>query len=221
MPEQTAATVLTVASTKGGCGKTTVTRAVAGVLVARGLRVAVIDGDPNRSFSRWWHNGGGHQITLRANDDENGLFDLVDELAAEHDVVIIDTAGFGNRLAVFALGAADAAIVPVTPDDAAVAQADETRKLIRSAGRTANREIPTRVVLTAVSPRTTLATHVRTEIVDRLGLVMTTTALTLRVAWGEATVTGDLVVTDKAGEEAAALVDELVAEGLLPAPVPV
>ena len=48
-----AATVLTVASTKGGAGKTTIVMALAGTLAAEGLRVAVVDADPNRAYASW------------------------------------------------------------------------------------------------------------------------------------------------------------------------
>ncbi|MBV1800708.1 AAA family ATPase [Siccirubricoccus sp. G192] len=42
---------MTVASTKGGAGKTTIVMALAGTLAAEGLRVAVVDADPNRAYA--------------------------------------------------------------------------------------------------------------------------------------------------------------------------
>ena len=47
------AKVLTVASTKGGAGKTTIVMALASTLAAEGLRIAVVDADPNRAYASW------------------------------------------------------------------------------------------------------------------------------------------------------------------------
>lgn len=94
------AKVLTVASTKGGAGKTTIVMALAGTLASEGLRVAVVDADPNRAYASW--AGGpyeGPSVAVRAEADEARLAEAIDELAPQADLVLIDTAGFGNRAA--------------------------------------------------------------------------------------------------------------------------
>jgi chromosome partitioning protein len=45
--------VLTIASSKGGPGKTTVAMPLAGRLTHNGLKIAAIDADPARAFLRW------------------------------------------------------------------------------------------------------------------------------------------------------------------------
>ena len=45
--------IVTVASSKGGVGKSVITTILSGNLAALGYRVAVIDADPNASYSQW------------------------------------------------------------------------------------------------------------------------------------------------------------------------
>ena len=49
------AKVVTVLSQKGGAGKSTLTMQLAGGLVRKGLRVVVIDLDPQETALRWSH----------------------------------------------------------------------------------------------------------------------------------------------------------------------
>src|SRR4051812_38466491 len=101
--ELMSAKVLSVASTKGGAGKTTIVMALAGSLAAEGLRVAVVDADPTRAFVSWAEAVyEGAPITVRAEADETRLAEAIDELAEIADLVIVDTAGFGNRAALLA-----------------------------------------------------------------------------------------------------------------------
>src|SRR2546423_433657 len=90
-----AAKVLTVASTKGGAGKTTIVMALAGTLAAEGLKVAVVDADPNRAYASWSEGAyEGPAIAVRAEADEARLAEAIDDFALQADLVLVDTAGF-------------------------------------------------------------------------------------------------------------------------------
>src|SRR5215210_7050936 len=142
-----AASILTVASTKGGAGKTTMIMALAGTLAGEKLRIAVVDADPNRAYASWAEGAyEGAPIEVRAEADEARLADAIDLLAAKADLVLVDTAGVGNRAALLAIAAADAVLVPCTPSRADIEQAAKTLKLIEGAARAARRAIPARVV---------------------------------------------------------------------------
>lgn len=92
-----AAKVLTAASTKGGAGKTTLVMALAGTLAAEGLRVAVVDADPNRAYASWSEGAyEGPPVAVRAESDEARVAEAIDELSLQADLVLVDTAGSGT-----------------------------------------------------------------------------------------------------------------------------
>jgi chromosome partitioning protein len=211
-----AATVLTVASTKGGAGKTTIVMALAGTLAAEGLRVAVVDADPNRAYASWAEQAyEGPAIVVRAEADEARLAAAIDELSPQSDLVLVDTAGFGNRAALLAMTAADAVLVPCTPSRADVEQAAKTLELVESAARAARRAIPARVVPSRLKHATAVSRHAVAEL-DAAALPRTVAGIGDRVAFAEMTFSGRVPAGGDAGQEVADLVAELRKLGWLP-----
>ena len=212
-----AAKVLTVTSTKGGAGKTTIVMALAGTLAAEGLRVAVVDADPNRAYASWAEGVyEGPPVAIRAEADEARLADAIDEVAPEADLVLVDTAGFGNRAALLAMAAADAVLVPCTPSRADVEQAAKTLQLVDGAARAARRAIPARVVPSRLKHATAVSRHVVAEL-DAATLPRTAAGIGDRVAFAEMTFSGRVPAGGDAGQEVAALVAELRGLGWIPA----
>jgi chromosome partitioning protein len=211
------ASILTVASTKGGAGKTTIIMALAGTLAAQGSRVAVVDADPNRTYASWASEAyEGAKVDVRAEADETRLADAIDELAPSADLVLVDTAGFGNRAALLAIAAADAVLVPCTPSRADVEQAAKTLQLIEGAARAARRAIPARVVASRIKVATAVSRHAVAEL-DAAELPRMLTAIGDRVAFAEMTFSGRVpIATSDAGQEIAGLIAELRDLGWLP-----
>lgn len=208
--------VLTVASTKGGAGKTTIVMALAGTLAAEGLRVAVVDADPNRAYASWAEQAyEGPAIAVRAEADEARLAVAIDELAPEADLVLVDTAGFGNRAALLGIAAADAVLVPCTPSRADIEQAVKTLELVEGAARAARRAIPARVVPSRLKQATAVSRHAVAEL-EAISLPRTTAGIGDRVAFAEMTFSGRVPTSSDAGHELAGLVAELRKLGWLP-----
>jgi chromosome partitioning protein len=204
-----AAKILTVASTKGGAGKTTMVMALAGTLAAEGLRVAVVDADPNRAYATWASEAyEGPPVAMRAEADETRLAAAIDELAPCADLLFVDTAGFGNRAALLAIAAADAVLVPCTPSRADVEQAAKTLQLVNSAARAARRPIPARVVPWRLKLATAVSKHAVAEL-DGAALSRTAMGIGDRVAFAEMTFSGRVPTSGDARSEIAMLIAEL------------
>jgi chromosome partitioning protein len=206
--------VLTIASSKGGPGKTTVCQALAAGLAGQ-FRIVALDADPTQALSRWANNTyEGPPFEAMAEPDETRLAHLIAAKAESYDFVLVDTAGFGNRAATVAMTSADAVLVPSLSGEADVTEAEKTMRLVEGLARAARRDIPARVLLNRVR-RTTLARHAAAEI-KAAGLHRLTTTLSDLVAYGEMTYSGRLPVTGQCAAEIAALVAELRELGWIP-----
>jgi chromosome partitioning protein len=207
-------TVLTVATDKGGVGKTLLCQILASALAGR-MRVVALDADPTAALSRWAARAyEGAPFETVAEAGEARLAHLIAAKAEAADLVLVDTAGFGNRAASVAMTSADAVIVPALVGEADITEAERAISLVAALARAARRDIPARVLLNRVR-RTTLTRHALAELsaasVPRLG-----SSLSDLVAYGELTYSGRLPAQGPAAAEVAGLVAELQGLGWLP-----
>lgn len=116
-----------IVGTKGGVGKTTTTAGLAAAAARAGRRVAVVDLDAQRSFTRW---------TAEAADDGVQVpWVLVDRADDAADVTLVDT-GPGDVPALRrALVDCDLAVTPCGPSPLEVEQLPELLALAAQAGR--------------------------------------------------------------------------------------
>ncbi len=204
--------VVVAATIKGGAGKSTLIACLAIYWYVQGRNVALIDADPNQTLTRWHGKGNAlSELTLRTEVDEYAIIGLVDELAKEHDLVLIDCAGFGNQAMVFAVGAADLVLIPVMTDEANIFEAIRTRKVVDSATALTKRDITARTVLSRVK-RTTVAGHARAQL-EALNAEPLQAAMMDRAVFQEATFHGSspvvLAPKSAAAEDVEALAREL------------
>jgi len=105
--------VVCVASQKGGAGKTTVATGLAAAWRARGLKVLIVDADPQDTASSWAAKAPeGEAIDVVSIEQGRLLLRQIPALAEEYDRVVIDTPprlGAEQRGAVLV---ADAVVVP-------------------------------------------------------------------------------------------------------------
>ena len=139
--------IITIASSKGGGGKTVLACLLAPAFAARGYTVGVIDADPNGSFVAWHAGYTGPPVRCEAEARDVQVVDTAQAWAVELDVVIIDTAGFGNLTAAAAMGAADLVLVPCMPDRNSTREAARTIAKVASLARAARRAIRASIVL--------------------------------------------------------------------------
>ena len=207
--------IITIATTKGGAGKTTLARLILARSALSGLKTAAIDADFNHTLTDWIATAAKHPITARHELDETKIVPAVEELHNSHDVVVIDTAGAASQATIFAIGCADMVLVPIAPSSADIVEAIKTVNLIRSASQMMRKEIATRVVLTAVQPGTNIAEHIEKEIA-KAGLPLLATRLHRLVAFQEMSFTGIPPTTGLAGVQTSNFLYDLEALGGLP-----
>lgn len=209
--------VITIATTKGGAGKTTLARLILGRSALIGQKAAALDVDFNHTLTDWISTVAKSKspITVRHELDETKIVPLVAELQDLHDVLVIDTAGAASQATIFAIGCADIVLVPIAPSAADIVEAIKTVNLIRSASQMMRKEIPARVVLTAVQPGTNIAEHIERE-VAKAALPVLRTRLHRLVAFQEMSFTGIAPTSGHAGVQCSNFLDDLAALSGLP-----
>lgn len=209
--------ILTLTSRKGGCGKSVLAMTLAAAMAGEGVDVGLLDADPNTSVHRWATSTyTGPPLSPYAEADAERLADQLPGLAARYGLVLVDTAGFGNQAALVAAAGADLVLVPATPGEGDLIEAQRTVGYVDGLGRSTRRTIPARVVANRIRRGTTLSRHLLAEL-DELHLPRLRTTLSEAVGYGEISFSGTLPRDGTPAEEIAALVAELRAGGWLPA----
>ena len=207
--------IITMATTKGGAGKTTVAQMIIGAVHNLGYSIGVIDTDENQTLSNWLGSTTSMAIDYRVVLDESKLVEIAKKMNREHDLVIIDTPGAQSQATIFAIGCADLVIVPLQLSKADVMQAQRTRNLVQSTASLMGREIESRLLFTDYTPKTKIAKKVRMH-VKELGLPSFKTRLHHLVAYKELTFTGKVPHKGTAGAQGQLLVQEIAELGLMP-----
>jgi chromosome partitioning protein len=179
--------IITLAQTKGGAGKTTTAQILVAELVHRGLSVAVIDLDPNKVLSRFVSRSKALQaVEVATPKDEVRVSDLISELSQRCQAVVIDLMGAATPDMMVAIGFSDLVVVPSQVSEADVRCGIETWRMIQEVERLGRREIAKSVLLTRTPPaiRTRAQEHVRKQY-EKLGIPIMRSEFMERVAFKE------------------------------------
>jgi chromosome partitioning protein len=206
--------IITVATMKGGSGKSTVASCLAVHWLLKGRRPTIIDADPQCSIARLAKREralGGVAVVEDATEQAGKT---ARHLAAGGGTVIIDTPGFRSETTLACLAASDFVLVPVKPSPLDVDRMLDTLNILIN-GVSGWRPV-FRCLLTQTTRDSVIAKHIRAELVEA-GLPLLVSEMTNRVGYAEAALWGATPsLIDKAGpaaREIAAIADEV--EGLL------
>ncbi len=114
------AKIVTVFNQKGGCAKTMTAMQLAGTFGLRGLKVFVVDMDPQNTAALWFHQATAEQPfpaeVMSMAPLKEAFLDKLGPFLKKCDVIIIDCPpALGSRVPWAALVASDLALIPVVP----------------------------------------------------------------------------------------------------------
>jgi chromosome partitioning protein len=110
------ALVLTIGTTKGGSGKTTLCVLLASVFAAKGFSVRILDADPQATATQWFARSldAGRSLENIAVEFVHGADQLVTTLAkaSDEDVILIDVPGAIDEVLNIAAGHSEMVLIP-------------------------------------------------------------------------------------------------------------
>ena len=198
---------LAVMSQKGGAGKTTLVVHLAVEAHRRGIRVEIIDTDPQQSAGVWSRARGG-ESPIVTHVQPTRLKAALDQRVKDGiELVIVDTAPHAGPDAVDVARLADKVLIPVRPGVFDLAAARQTIEIVREAG------VDSMLVLSACPHRTPEVPMAR-EALGMSGLPVAATQIGDRRSFSRAIQTGRAVTEfepdGKASEEIRALLEEIL-----------
>lgn len=208
--------VITIASQKGGSGKSTVTMQLAGVLSTRAeeTKVLVIDADQQGTCLKW--------AAMAAEEapfpatvigmTEPIIHRQLPRIRADYDFILVDTPPHAEAVARSVIIGADLVIIPVLPSPVDLWSAATTRKIVLDA-QVQRPEIDCRLLLSRVVPNTTL-TQETVEALEVYDIPILSTRLHQRQAYPRSALRGGTVLDldAKSGGQAAEEVRQLTKE---------
>ena len=201
--------VLTIAQQKGGSGKTTLAINLAAEAIYRGLKVAIVDTDPQGSLGRWFMTRlEGHAPDLELSTASAwGVAYEVGKLANTFDLVIVDTPPKADSDLRPALRVSDLIVVPVAASHVDLWATEGVLDLARREDR------PALIALNRTKSNTRLGTEIAGAAAE-LDATLAETSLANRVAYAEAAGLGkgvrELPRAKVAASEIEALFDEVM-----------
>lgn len=125
--------IIGVLSQKGGVGKTTIAVNLAATFAKSGLRVLLVDADPQSSALQWSAARDADPLFAVVGMAKPTLHKELPDIAKDYQVVIIDGAPRVNELGRAAILASDLVLIPVQPSPYDIWAAAETVRLIQEA----------------------------------------------------------------------------------------
>jgi chromosome partitioning protein len=178
--------VIAVAQQKGGAGKSTVAANLAVAFAQAGLRVALLDTDPQQSLARWWEERALHAKTAALSFEALAGWRIpaaIDRLKRSQHIVILDTAPHAETEARMAVRFADLVLLPMQPSAADLWASDATLNMAAAEKRRAV------VVLNRVPASGKLAQRIEAELAQR-GVAVLGPRLGNRAAYASAFMSG-------------------------------
>lgn len=179
--------IISLYSTKGGCGKSTLAVCLAAYW-SQTKKTVLLDADPQASLSVCRQELVGVPVFQ---DTSKSVGKTIERLAAEYQRVVIDTAGYRRRKSMEALAHSDFVLIPCKPSPFDLKEAMEAADLLRDALDTrGSKGSPQRyaVVLT-MAQRTAVSAQIREQL-ESSGVPFMSAQIGQRVAFVETPTVG-------------------------------
>lgn len=206
------AEIIAILNPKGGSGKTTLATNLARAFFGQGMKVLLVDSDPQGSAADWHAAREDNPLPFLAyGKPEN--FKALPGIAAPYDLVLIDGAAKLEGMIAAALKVADGVLIPVQPSPYDIWAAADLVELIRARQEVTEGKPKAAFLISRAIKRTVLSREILSALAEyRLPVFAAGTAQ--RQSYPRSAAEGRTVLEDGSREAAAevwAIADELLA----------
>ena len=203
--------ILSIISQKGGSGKTTIALNIAGCVAAKKQRVLLVDADDQGSALAW--------LEMRETEPEFAVIGMptgslhrdLPKIASDYDLTIIDCPPRLQKIARSAITASTGVLIPVAPSPLDIWAAEEIVNLVQEVQEF--QSVKAAMLMNRKIVGTALSKEVQKGL-GAFGLPVLKAALSQRVAFAEAMISGQTVQdyqrNSKAAKEAETLTKEVL-----------
>ncbi|MET3559554.1 chromosome partitioning protein [Bartonella japonica] len=178
--------VITMCSTKGGVGKSTMALVLANVFAKAGSKVKLIDADPNQPLVTWMKRSVDtvlKNIEVSGNITEQNIVSCIDDAVERFPFVIVDLEGSANLAASFAIGRSDLVLVPMRKKQLDGDQVGKIITLITQQSQFFRRKIPFRIVFSMTNTLNSREAQHIEKILEKSNIPILSASLTERAAY--------------------------------------
>ena len=205
---------ISIASDKGGPGKTTTAILIASELALDGYRVALLDSDVNQQAASFGSKCDIPGLTVMGDVREDNILSALRSAESGHEIVIVDLPGGSSTLALKSLHRSHFVLIPTQAALPDVKAAMKTLTQINDAQELARSTIARAIIWTRVLPgfESRGARHVRQSMEMEEGLSILKASMMERAAFREIHITGKVPRQTDPTSVAAANVAAVTAE---------
>lgn len=208
------AAVISMASAKGGVGKTSLTIGLATELALQGVRVTILDADLNQHSSAFGTKANIDGFEVIGDVNESTVLARI-KAAHSSDLVIVDLPGGSSLLALKAMQRSHLVLIPAQMSLFDARDAMRTVSQVDDAGEPLDRVIPRAVVWSRVPPGfESLAAKKVREYIEGQGVPILRSRMMQRAAMLEMVLTGQAISQldpgSKAAEDLLAIATEIM-----------
>jgi len=208
--------IIAVLNQKGGSGKTTIATNLAHALALGGVKVLLVDSDPQGSARDWNEANGGQVLPVVGLDRETLPTDLK-AISGGYDFVVVDGAPQVARLAAAAVKVADLVLIPVQPSPYDIWAAADLVEVVKARQEITDGK-PVAAFVISRSIRNTKLSGEVTEALAGYGFPVLQHGTTQRVVYPTSAAAGQTVFSDPANVAAIGEMEAIATEllGMLP-----
>lgn len=182
--------IITIASLKGGVGKSTITQNLAVCFAHMGYRVAIVDSDTNQSCVKWSANRPEEMpiIFTAGYLDGRELSANIKPLSQNYDIILIDGTPSLSKMTSKILLVADFVLIPILPSLLDFWATQDFIERVKDAEEQREKKVPAYFVVNQ-NTQTNLSKEFL-EVLEKTEIPVLETTLKTRVSYREAIITG-------------------------------